>query len=83
MGEAVFLLLPQRHELDKAEKSSLLQLSPSFLFLIYAWSSRWNYFTKHFLQNSSASSRKLLMKLFSKKITLLVKLSCAKQVSFF
>jgi hypothetical protein len=32
-----------------------------------------------FFQNSSASPKKLLMKLFSKKIALLLKLSCAKR----
>ena len=63
---------------NEAEKSSLLQLSPSFLSLNYAWSSWWSYFAKHFFQNSSVSSRKSLMKLFSKK-TVLLKLSCAKQ----
>jgi len=30
MGEAVFLLLSQRHKLDEARKSSLLQLLPHF-----------------------------------------------------
>ena len=35
MGEAVFPLLSQRHKLDEAEKSKLLQLSPSFLSQLY------------------------------------------------
>jgi len=33
---------------NEAEKNSLLQLSPLFLSLNYAWSSWWSYFTKHF-----------------------------------
>ena len=70
---------PKDMSWDEAEKSSLLQLSLSFLSLIYVRSSWWSYFTKHFFQNSLASSRKLLIKLFSKKTALLVKLSCIKQ----
>ena len=80
MGEAVFLLLSQRHKLDKLEKSSLLQLLPHFsLSTMHEVVDEAIFFAKHFLQNSSASYRKSLMKLFSKKTALLVKLSCAKQ----
>jgi len=35
IGEAVFPLLSQRYELDEAEKSNLLQLSPTFLSTMY------------------------------------------------
>jgi len=46
MGEAVFLLLSQKHEWYEAEKSSLLQLSPSFLSPIYTRSSWQTLFPK-------------------------------------
>ena len=63
----------------KLEKSSLLQLLPHFslstMYEVVGEAILPNIFSK----NSSASSRKSLMKLFSKKIALLVKLSCAKQ----
>jgi len=62
----------------KLKKVAYCSSLPHFS-LIYTRSSWWSYFTEHFFQNSSASSRKLLMKLFSKKTALLVKLSCAKQ----
>jgi len=78
----VKLFFPSSHKdisWIKLEKSSLLQLLLISLSLNYVWSSWWSYFVKHFFQNSSASSRKSLMKLFSKKTVLLVKLSCVKQ----
>jgi len=63
----------------KLKKSSLLQLLPHFsLSTMYEVVGE-AILPNTFFQNSSASSRKSLMKLFSKKIALLVKLSCAKQ----
>jgi len=63
----------------KLKKSSLLQLLSHFsLSTMYEIVGE-AILPNTFFQNSSASSRKLLMKLFSKKTTLLGKLSCAKQ----
>jgi len=63
----------------KLEKSSLLQLLSHFSLSTMHEVVGESILPNTFFQNSSASSRNSLIKLFSKKTALLVKLSCAKQ----
>lgn len=79
IGETVFSLISRRDDLRRSWKNSFSQLSPSFSSLNHAWSCWWGCFAKQFFPKQFSFTKKATLKLFSKKIALLLKLSCAKR----